>query len=258
MHLGLSKDDKRPDSVPSFNVRMDAPENPIQVLFKDEGIERRLSVLFQSVFGVEVILNRSAGTFLPLHCGKRPQLEDGEDRASRGYVDRLFQLPLLNDQGHGMRSFAGCLMATLASPSLVQLIDEPEAFLHPPQARLIGNLFATEKPDWRQLIMATHSGDLLRGVLDSESKNVNIIRLTRAGTANRARQLDVDDIRRLWSDPILRFSNVLDGLFHDSVVVCESDADCRFYAAVLKAIDGPDEPQPDAFFASSGGKDRVP
>lgn len=244
-------------SVDAFNSLTDAPRNPIHVLIKDDRIEKRVSDCFRRAFRMDLILNRGAGTDFPLHCGEPPQLHPGEDRISRGFVNRLSKLPVLSGQGHGMRSFAGCVMATFASPALVQLIDEPEAFLHPPQARFIGSLLATEKPNWRQLIVATHSGDLLRGALDTNVDNLKIVRLTRAGNINHARQLDVEDIQRLWSDPILRFSNVLDGLFHESVVVCEGDADCRFFAAVLEAIQGSDDPQPDVHFSSTGGKDRL-
>ena len=183
--------------------------------------------------------------------------EPGEDRVSPRYIERLSKLPVLSEQGHGMRSFAGCMLATLASPALVQLVDEPEAFLHPPHARLIGNLLTKQKPNWRQLIIATHSGDFLRGALDSEVDNLKIVRLSRNSNVNHGRQLDVGDIQKLWSDPILRFSNVLDGLFHESVVVCEGDADCRFFAAVLEAIHGSEHPQPDVHFSSTGGKDRL-
>ena len=70
-------------------------------------------------------------------------------------------------------------------------------------------------------------------------------------------QLDVGDIQKLWSDPILRFSNVLDGLSHESVIVCEGDADCRFFAAILEAIHGSEHPQPDVHFSLTGGKDRL-
>lgn len=243
--------------VEPFNVLTDAPQNPIHVLFKDDRIEKRVNDSFQRAFGMALILNRGAGTEFPLHCGKPPALEPGEDRVSSSFVARLGKLPVLSDQGHGMRSFAGCVMATCASPSLVQLIDEPEAFLHPPQARLLGSLLTAEKPNWRQLIVATHSGDLLRGALDSDVDNLRIVRLTREGNINRARQLHIDDIRKLWSDPILRFSNVLDGLFHQSVVVCEGDADCRFFAAILEAILGSERSQPDTHFSSTGGKDRL-
>ena len=255
-HLNAPK--KNSDRIfQSFNSQIDAPRNPIHVLIRDDQVEKRVSECFRRAFGMDLILNRGVGTDFPLHCGERPVLELGEDRISRGFVERLSKLPLLSEQGHGMRSFAGCMLATFASPALVQFVDEPEAFLHPPQARFIGSLLTKQKPYWRQLIIATHSGDLLRGALDSDVANLKIVRLSRVGNINHARQIDVGDIQKLWSDPILRFSKVLDGLFHESVCVCEGDADCRFFAAILEAIHGSEHPQPDVHFSSTGGKDRL-
>jgi hypothetical protein len=48
-----------------------------------------------------------------------------------------------------------------------QVIDEPEAFLHPPQARLIGSSLVQDRRDNRQLFIATHSADILSGVLNT-------------------------------------------------------------------------------------------
>jgi hypothetical protein len=63
----------------------------------------------------------------------------------------------------------------------------------------------------------------------------------------------------LWGDPLLRYSNILDGLFHEITVVCESDADCRFYSAVVDALNaGTDLRKPDILFTHCGGKARLP
>jgi hypothetical protein len=65
-------------------------------------------------------------------------------------------------------------------------------------------------------------------------------------------------VKTLWADPLLRYSNVLDGLFHERVVVCEADADCRFYEAVAVAVaEKEGQPPPDALFVHCGGKGRM-
>jgi energy-coupling factor transporter ATP-binding protein EcfA2 len=254
----VSREDDFRRSVRAFNVLNDAPQSPAEVLLRSEQIEERVSAFFHRAFGADLILNRGAGTDIDLHCGTRPVPQGDEDRLSHSFVGRVAALPYVADQGHGMRSYAGCLLAMATSPSLVQLIDEPEAFLHPAQARAMGHLLVAEKPPWRQLVIATHSGDLIRGVLETDLDNVHIIRLTRDGQYNRAHTLAPADIRALWSDPILRFSNVLDGLFHQSVIVCEGDSDCRFYAAMLETIHTSSEALPDVLFSASGGKNRMP
>jgi predicted ATPase len=248
------------EPAPTFNVAMETPRHPIQRLFADEALARRLSSYFQRAFGQELIVSRIAGRQIPLHCGQAPPLEPGEDRASPSYARKIAKLPLLHEQGDGMRSFAGCLLQSMFLEKSVVLIDEPEAFLHPPQARFLGTLLAKERPAGRQLVIATHSGDLLRGLLDANPSSLKVIRLTREGNVNHARELDAAKLRLLWSDPILRFSNTLDGLFHEQVVLCEADGDCRFYAAILEALQPDDTGQrrPDVMFTSTGGKHKMP
>jgi len=257
--LDVEKRLQTADPPPAVDVLEGAPQHPIHVVYAHDDIEKKVSQHFRSAFGMDLIVDRVAGNTWPLHCGERPALRTGEDRVSRGYVERLRELPLLHKQGHGMRSFAGCVLHTIASPAFIQLIDEPEAFLHPAQARLLGALLVKEKPEWRQMIIATHSGDFLRGLLDAEPEGLKVIRLVRNGNVNEAHELDVAEIGQLWSDPILRFSNPLDGLFHEQVVVCEADADCRFYAAILDALHRDDAVvRPDIMFTASGGKQRMP
>jgi hypothetical protein len=69
--------------------------------------------------------------------------------------------------------------------------------------------------------------------------------------------LDDNNLRGLWRDPLLRHSNIFDGLFHERVIICESDADCMFYSAVISAIADP-ETQPNLMFTHTGGKHRLP
>jgi hypothetical protein len=149
------------------------------------------------------------------------------------------------------------VISILASPALLQFLDEPEAFLHPPHARLMGQLIPQIKPIKRQIFIATHSGDLLRGLLDASAKNLRVIRIAREDEVNHANVLEVAQIEQLWADPILRFSNVLDGLFHESVVVTEADSDCRLYAAMGGAI-ADQLPTRDLMFIAAGGKQRIP
>jgi hypothetical protein len=173
----------------------------------------------------------------------------------------LEKLTPIQDQGDGMRSFLGVLLYTAVRSEPILLIDEPEAFLHPPQARHLGNFLAKETGPDRQLFVATHSGDVLRGVLDSGDPRVRVIRLRREGDKNVACQLVNSQIAEVWSDPLLRSSNILDGLFHEKVIVCESDSDCRFYSAVLDAALDADlgaKRKPDIMFTNCGGKDRLP
>ena len=246
---------------PAHNIRLtsDQPTHPIHFLQKSDELEKRFSGYFCQAFGKDLIVHRNAGNEVPLYVGKRPILKDDEDRISESYLDKIEKLDKLQLQGDGMRSFAGVLLDAFISNYSILLIDEPEAFLHPPHARLMGKMLARDLPPGRQLFLATHSEDFLKGLLDASKNNLNIIRIQRDGDINRVKVLTSTDIKEIWNDPILRHSNVLDGLFHSKVILCESDSDCRFYSAILSAVnDGTGSISPDVLFMHCGGKDRMP
>ncbi len=261
-HL-LSADERLQICNPPGNIALarDNPSHPIHFLLRDDKLESRLSSKFRKAFGVDLVVHRNAGSQVPLHIGERPTPTADEDRASVSYIERLEKLPTLHTQGDGMRSFAGVLLATSVGRESIMLIDEPEAFLHPPQARLLGTTLVQDRNKERQMFIATHSTDILRGVLDTESPDVRVIRIRRSGSTNTVRLLSNERIKELWGDPLLRYSNILDGLFHESVVVCEADADCRFYSAILDATmagNTDDAKRPDLMFTHCGGKARLP
>lgn len=157
-----------------------------------------------------------------------------------------------------MRSFASILLDTFTSEYSITLIDEPEAFLHPPQARILGKMLASNNPEERQLLISTHSEDFLQGLLDADNEHVTIVRINRAGAINNMSVLSNDRIEELWTNPLLRYSNILSGLFHEKVVVCESDYDCLFYQAIMDAIyENKGEIAPDILFTHCGGKTRA-
>lgn len=257
----LSTEDRLTISNPPKNIRptTQAATHPIHHLLIDEKLESNFSQYFRQAFGTDLLVHRQAGEIVPLYVGDKPDIEAGEDRASLSYIVKLEQLQPLQKQGDGMRSFVGVLLSAFIFNQKILLIDEPEAFLHPPQARLLGKMLAKNVPSGKQFILTTHSGDFLRGALDAGTPNLKIVRLNRSGNINSASVLNNDDIKELWSDSILRHSNILDGLFHSQVIICESDSDNRFYSAVLSAsYESSDKTLPDALFTQCGGKHRLP
>ena len=119
-------------------------------------------------------------------------------------------------------------------------------------------MLAKNNPGNRQLLISTHSEDFLQGLLDADSENITVIRINRDDTINWMSVLQNDEIKRLWGNPLLRYSNILSGLFHKKVVVCESDYDCLFYQAIMDAIyEHKNEIAPDILFTHCGGKTRV-
>lgn len=259
----LNADERLSGSKPADNIAIakEPSRHPIHYLYQNDKLEANLSNQFRKAFGLDLIVHRSAGSVIPLLTGERPVPGEGQDRVSYEYIQKLEGLDQLQNQGDGMRSFASIVLFTMVGKESILLVDEPEAFLHPPQARLIGKMLVSEKPAGRQLFIATHSGDVLRGVLDANSPRVRVLRIRRTESVNTVKELNSNSIQELWRDPLLRYSNILDGLFHERVVVAEGDSDARFYSAVLDAIwekKSSDRRRPDIMFTHCGGKDRMP
>lgn len=234
--------------------------HPLARLYRDGELEERLSKLAEETFGFPLTLDRINGN-VRLLVGTPSVAAPPINRPTREYADAVASLIPLDSQGDGVKSFIGLALHALVGDQSIILIDEPEAFLHQSQAKALGRWIANEsKARDRQVVMATHSRDIILGLLAGGAE-VTVLRLTRDGAHSHLKQLTPDDLAAVWDDPILRYSNVLDGLFFKSVVVCEADADCRFYGAVLDhwANDDSSRINPDdVLFVPSGGKDKVP
>ena len=245
------------NAVGSIDPVSEVPTSLLHFLYTDASKEARLRAASHEAFGTDVTVNRFAGQRVHLHWGStdlEPQLPTNAD-----YIAALHALPQVQIQGDGVRSFLGLMLALISATYEIVLVDEPEAFLHPPQARLLGDKLAGEAPASAQIIVATHSADVLRGLLQDPGREVRVVRLIRDGDQNHASALEPDRVRELWADPLLRYSAALDGLFHSGVVVCESDADCRFYQATLDAaLEREGERPHDLLFTYCGGKHRMP
>ncbi|GAB3961268.1 hypothetical protein GCM10028805_60260 [Spirosoma harenae] len=247
---------KTAESIPLLTAN---PSHPSHHILLDDKLEKTFSEYFKRAFNLELIVNRGAGQTVPLHVGTSPEFQPGEDRVSKSYLERLSKLPILEQQGDGIRSFVGVFLSAFVSDQTMLFIDEPEAFLHPPQALIMGQMLANDLPPDKQLFLSTHSEDLLKGLIDKNSDRVKVIRINRQGDKNDFNELDSDSIKTLWADPLLKYSNILSGLFHSKVIVCESDGDCRFFAAMIDAVTEKENlNKQDILFVHCGGKHRIP
>jgi hypothetical protein len=153
----------------------------------------------------------------------------------------------------------GQLLPIVTAAYKVVIIDEPEAFLHPPQAHALGAELGrlAVKADL-QILVATHDRSFLTGLLDS-GVDVSVVRLTRGDGPTKASRLDSTQLKSLWTDPVLKYTNVLDGLFHRLVVVAEAEGDCAYLSAAIDC-DGREEgplPRNEILFIPTGGKDGM-
>jgi hypothetical protein len=213
-------------------------------------------------FGTPLTVHRYAGSVITLHMG-RPTAEEGPSPQSHEYLEELASLEQLGEQGDGIRAFMGILLTLTATPFPIVLIDEPEAYLHPPQAELLGRLLVEKHGDGMQVVLATHSADVVRGITSADRGRgtVSVVRLTRRGNENHVSQLSTDAVAGMYSDPLVRYHSILDGLFYHGVILCEGASDCIYYTAVYDSLveldKGKKAESLSLHFTHCGGKNRL-
>lgn len=237
----------------------DPPIHPLHYLQDSRDLFDEIDRIARKVFGRPLTLDTLART-IRLRVGTLDLKPPPVDNVSAQYRDALSTLRPLDEQGDGMRSLMGQLLPIAGAPYRIVIIDEPEAFLHPPQAHALGEeLGKLSRVAGIQVLVATHDRNFLTGLLDSQVK-VSVVRLTRGDGAASAAQLDSASLFALWNDPVLKYTNVLDGLFHRVVVLAEAEADCAYLAASIDGlpVDEVTLPRSEVLFVPTGGKDGMP
>lgn len=214
----------------AYDVRREAPNNALQKFYElRELIQPRLRAAFQQAFGSDIALDWAAMRMWNLRVGEAFGSLPEENKALFSLLENSESL---SSQGDGYNSFAGVMLALLTFPERLLLLDEPEAFLHPAQARILGRQLA-ENAALRagQVVVATHNADFLWGILSSGA-DVNVVRLNRSDSGVAYHPIAPATMADLARSPLLSSQPVLDALFHKGVVVCEGDSDRAIYQAV--------------------------
>lgn len=245
--------------APAIAIHQQPPTHPIHLLLLDPNLGDDISKLFHRAFGKDLIPFRAGGGQFPMLVGKKPELVNGEDELSKSFVEKLLDSASpLQAQGDGMRSFATVLLYVLAADNhSIQFLDEPEAFLHPPQARLLGEYIAKNRRAKSQLFIATHSTDILDGLIAGSLKKVRIFRMQRRDKSNYVKELSKEKTELIARDTLTRYSGVFKSIFYRNVIIAESDSDCLFYSSMLNTIAVSGSTEPDVLFIHASGKDRM-
>ncbi len=233
------------------------PTSRLDVLFRSPGaLESLRSVIFDN-FGLYPVIDASGGSLVLRLSRQRPPqgLEHEISAENEGFMDRAITPDELSD---GTRTYLGLWGHLLSGDERLIFLDEAGSMLHPPLARLLGKQLANVAIERRgHLFAATHSADFLLGCIQAGCK-VNVIRLTYRDGVSTARILSADDLRPLMHDPLLRSANVLSGLFHDGVVVCEADADRAFYQEINERLLDSKEGMPSCHFVNAQNWQTIP
>jgi len=206
---------------------------PLQVLFSDDAKRHEVRRIVYKAFKRYFVIDPTRLGNLRIRLSQRPPLDPTEERGvHQEAVQFHTDAPMIDTFSDGVKAFIGIVIELLAGDPRIVLIDEPEAFLHPSLASQLGNAVAqAAMSSGKRVFASTHSPAFLMGCIQSGAP-VNIVRLTYRDGAATARLLPSDQLLELMRNPLLRSTGVLSGLFYESVVVTESDADRAFYQEV--------------------------
>ena len=212
--------------------------------------ELELSALVREAFNRDVRLDYSTSKY---------KLRIGADLTDapvdpRDQLEFFKQVPELSDQGDGVRAFLSVISAVILGQRDVFLIDEPELFLHPPQAYRLGRFIGQRAQLGPQFVVSTHSEDFIRGVLLEHGQGTSMLRLSREDSDDaQISPISMDQIRPFIEDPLLSSANIIQSLFHPKVVLVEGDSDVQFWNLAFRRK----YPEKDVYFVSVGGKGAV-
>lgn len=213
----------------SFIPSEETPQNLLQSLFNSRDIENRLKAAFKEAFMQDIKLDASQLKKICLRIGNNVnRIPTDIQEAYKIAKD----IPKIDNQGDGYRSFAGIVIGLLICNNRIILLDEPEAFLHPAQAFFLGKWIGENSATLgSQLLICTHSSNFLSGIL-AGTQDLGIYRLHRVGNRTYYNHLTPEIANQLVSNPILSSQRVIEGIFHSGVVVCEADSDRAVYQSV--------------------------
>lgn len=208
-------------------------QNFLDILFRDDSKRLEVRRIAHEAFGKYFVVDPTSLGNLRIRYS---EVEPSSDHQERGIHDDAVQfhanaedVALTSD---GVKAFTGIITQIIAGDPSVMLIDEPEAFLHPALSYKLGREIAISAAQSnKRLFVSTHSSNFIMGCVQSGAP-INIVRLTYLNGVATARTLPKDKLLSLMRNPLLRSTGVLDGLFYESVIVTEADADRAFYEEV--------------------------
>ncbi|MFC6102828.1 ATP-dependent nuclease [Olivibacter domesticus] len=217
------------EETKGFNPHEDDPGNILQRLLKDKESEILLNSAFKKAFDMEIRLDYSSFVTLCLKVANvMPEIPEDPRKAypiTKG-------LNNIDAQGDGFKSFAGIILGLLLTKNRIILLDEPEAFLHPAQARFLGQWISKNLDKFSgQILISTHNANFLSGVVSGD-RSVDIFRLNRHGNDTQFNKVPPEATNQLSKHPLLSSQRVMEAIFHRGVIVCEADADRAIYHGV--------------------------
>lgn len=155
---------------------LSAPQNILAHLFQDDVARKKVRHLINDAFGFNFAIDPTNLGQLRIRLSRETPPEDEQSLNEKA---RIFYRSAthIKDASDGVQAFTGIVTAVMSGEFHTILIDEPEAFLHPPLARKLGNHLATLAVErGGALLASTHSPDFLMGCVQA-TKEVRVVRL---------------------------------------------------------------------------------
>ena len=237
------------------------PPNSLSCLFQDNGKRAKVRSLIHKAFGKYFVIDPTNMKNLEIRLSN---VEPVSENIERGWTDKSKEFHKkakpITEFSDGVQAFTGLIMTAVAGEEKIILLDEPEAFLHPPLVSVLGeelSILMSKKEG--NLFIATHSPFFIMGCLQS-GVNMSIVRLTYDETTYpTAKLLKPNQVAKLFKNPLLRSIGVLQALFHPAVIVTEGDTDRAFYNEINQRLLAQDKPEgiSDALFLNAQNKQTI-
>ena len=145
----------------------------------------------------------------------------------------------IDRQGLGMRNVVGLLLRLYTDARSIILLDEPEAFLHPPQANRLGQVIQSVCERRKlQVICASHDRNLISGLSKAKENQLVVQRLSSAtgsGVSDFSRTVSSEAFDNVRALSRIRFTPVLESMFASVAVLVENENDALFFETALES-----------------------
>ncbi len=218
----------------SINQITDPPKNIVHFLYRKRDVFDKLSKEIKITFGDKITFDDlEQGTKLlrlkPLR-NTTPEDRRTPETLSKYWAENSVPVAFLGD---GIKAYLKILYALYLPPKNLILIDEPETFLHPPQRRNLGRFIADNSTETKQIFIATHDSEFLRGILSGRERSIKIFHLRNNGESRSCEVIDSQEIRGASRNIS---ESMLNAFFHKITIVCEAEDDRMVYQYALEKL----------------------
>jgi len=245
------------EQKPAGNINA-APQNHLWYLFEDDVARKTAREYTSQAFGLHVVVDPTAMQHFSVKMSPRAPVDVAEEKMLDERAKKFYRESTdIQETSDGVQAFTGLVTAMLSLPFKILLVDEPEAFLHPPLSRRLGgNLARLARAQNASLIVSTHSAEFVMGCLEAVPET-QIVRLTYENGVATARSLTGAQVQEMIKNPLMRSTGTLRALFHKCAIVTESDTDRSFYDEINTRLQRLGRGIADSLFLNAQNKNTI-